>query len=522
MVDILDHRGEPMRARAPTGQQSADLEWLHREFEGHPVRGLTPARLASLLEEIERGDLRALAELGNDLEERDSHIFTEVSKRRRALLSIPWSIEPPEDATAEEARLAERTREIVNGIPDLEDLILDLADAILKGWSCVEIEWRRRDGGWIPALHHRPPSWFTVHPDDRNTLRLRDGTAWGVALQPLGWIVHVHRARSGYLTQCALSRILAWPFLFKAFGLRDFADFLNIYGIPFRLGTYPPGATDDERATLLRAVTMLGRRAGAIIPEGMMIEIRDAARAGAQDPFRAMIDWGEASISRAVLGGTLTTIASPTGIGEGASGVQDEVRHELLHGDALQIGSTLSRDLVAPIAALNGAGRATRAPRWRYDTERHADIVAWSGALPRLVSAGMSIPERWAMRRLGIPAPESGEPVLRMAGAPARDPARESLRALLRTAAPASDADVPEIQALRLNGDAGGAMDTIIDALRAEAARDDAGGLRALAERLMRRWPDLDRTRLAAVMGEAFVAAELAGRYEVVEGDGDD
>ena len=109
--------------------------------------------------------------------------------------------------------------------------------------------------------------------------------------------------------------MLAWPWLFKNFAVRDLAEFLEIYGLPLRLGTYNPNTSDDKaRATLLRAVIGIGHDAAAIVPEGMKIEFKEAAK-GESTPFDSMIGLMERSTSKAVLGGTLTS-------GEGEHGTQ--------------------------------------------------------------------------------------------------------------------------------------------------------------------------------------------------------
>ncbi len=42
-------------------------------------------------------------------------------------------------------------------------------------------------------------------------------------------------------------------------------EFLEIYGLPIRLGKYPSGATSDEKMTLLRAVMMIAMLAGQFL-----------------------------------------------------------------------------------------------------------------------------------------------------------------------------------------------------------------------------------------------------------------
>ena len=69
-----------------TGTQTerAELSFLPDEFGDHPGTNLTPKKAAALLLAAEQGDLKALAERADDMEERDTHLFAELSKRRRA------------------------------------------------------------------------------------------------------------------------------------------------------------------------------------------------------------------------------------------------------------------------------------------------------------------------------------------------------------------------------------------------------------------------------------------------------
>ena len=81
-----------------------------------------------------------------DMEERDGHILSEMSKRRRAVSGLPWEIEPPSNATPEEEKATIRLQELMQEIDDIDAVFFDTTDAIGKGFSCQEIEWYRVDG----------------------------------------------------------------------------------------------------------------------------------------------------------------------------------------------------------------------------------------------------------------------------------------------------------------------------------------------------------------------------------------
>ncbi|HII2616922.1 TPA: phage portal protein family protein [Escherichia coli] len=218
-----------------------------------------------------------------------------------------------------------------------------------------------------------------------------DASYHGLELQPFGWFMHRAKSRTGYVGTNGLVRTLIWPFIFKNYSVRDFAEFLEIYGLPMRVGKYPTGSTNREKATLMQAVMDIGRRAGGIIPMGMTLDFQSAAD-GQSDPFMAMIGWAEKAISKAILGGTLTTEAGDKGarsLGE----VHDEVRREIRNADVGQLARSINRDLIYPLLALNSDSTIdiNRLPGIVFDTSEAGDITALSDAIPKL-AAGMRIP----------------------------------------------------------------------------------------------------------------------------------
>jgi phage gp29-like protein len=517
MVTLYDHLGQPVRASELRGEvQTARVGYLAQEFAEHPSRGLTPSKLARILEDAERGDLTSQARLGEDMEEKDAHIYAELSKRRRCVLGVDWRLEPPREASAREKEETARVEDIVRGL-DWETIVYDAAAAVLYGYSCQEIEWDRSGGEWRPkSVSYRPADWFMTPPELRDELRLRTLDVAGEPLRPFGWIVHRHKAKSGYLVRAALTRVLAWPFLFRNYSARDLAEFLEIYGLPLRLGKYPPGAGEPEKSTLMRAVVGIGHAAGGIIPEGMSIEFQEAAKGGSE-PFMQMIDWAERSISKAILGGTLTSQTSSSGGGAYALGqVHNEVRRDILDSDLRQIAATMTHFLVEPLAQLNTS--MAHIPRWVFDNREMADISAYAEALPKLVNIGFHIPLAWAHEQLGIPVASEDEPALEAASLPGFQGAQGDFAAAKSTASGGlvSARDVVEVQSERLEEESAAPFSGMIDAIKKIV--DAAGSLEELRDGLLSAWPDMDAAAFAAVMGEALSAAQLAGRFDILEG----
>lgn len=478
IMKILDHRGVPFEPAQLQEPQTARLAHLQSEYATHPSRGLTPPKLASILQRAEQGDLTSQHELFQDMEEKDAHLFSELQKRRLALQTLDWDVVPPPNASAAEKSLAAYAKEMLGEMADFEDLVFNMSDAIGHGFAALELEWKTVEGQLLPVTAtHRPQSWFRLPQTpgvDRNELRLRDNSADGEVLWSFGWMLHRHSSRSGYISRAGLFRVLAWPFLFKNYAVRDLAEFLEIYGLPLRLGTYNPSATKEDKAALLRAVVSIGHDAAAIIPEGMTIDFQKAAD-GMDGPFSAMVQHMEAMMSKAILGGTLTS-------GEGSHGTQalgnvhNEVRHDLKKADARQFGSGLTSQVVYPILAVNkGFTDRRRCPRLVFDTQEPEDLKLYSDAVPKLVGMGMRIPQTWAHEKLKIPQAQAQDAVLVVArpeeslpplerpepGQGKDAPARAKLKAQ-----PTATADELDQLALEMMGEWQDAADPMRDAVQ--------------------------------------------------------
>jgi len=325
--------------------------------------------------------------------------------------------------------------------------------------------------------------------------------------------MHTHRAKPGYITRAGIHRILAWTFLFKNFSVRDFAEFLEIYGLPLRLGKYQRDATKKEQSTLLKAVLGIGHSAGGIIPQGMEIEFQEAAKGGS-DPFIAMIQWAEKSQSKAILGQTLSADVGNSG-SFAAAKVHEGVRHDILAADARQVSSTLTRDLVYPIGALNGwITDNRRGPRFVFETDLPEDKALFADAIPKLVAVGLQIPSSYVHEKLMIPTAKDGEPVLRLES-PAPAPAPTALSSVAKlTESPPSpneykdqavlDQSLDGLTAEMLNAQ----MVGILKPIREQAEKNPNDLLAQLAQV----YPDMDDAALIKQMTQLIFVADTWGR----------
>lgn len=566
MSTILGLDGKPLDMtvvmRGLQQPQTAELGAIRQEFDRHPAKGLTPARLAKVMLDAEQGDLVAQCELADDMEERDAHLYAELGKRRGAITALEWSIEAPENASAEEEKLTEQVRDWVgmltahaNGVDGgMEVLLGAMTAAVLPGFAPIELTWNLQadNSGRQVLIPHgvlQPQRWFTTSADRRRFL-LRsqskqvpgtDGlpAVMGEELRPLAWLMHVHPARNGYLARMSLARVLFWPYLFKNYAVRDLAEFLEIYGLPLRLGKYPAGAGDDEKLTLLRAVTDIGHNAAGIIPQGMALEFQ-AAAAGTEVPFVAMWDRLDAAESKAILGQTLTASEGTHGT-QALGNVHNDVRMDIRAADAELYEGSFTRQIIAPLCMLNAPGvNMRRLPRLVIDTGEAEDLAAYAENLPKLVGVGLGIKKKWVYDKLRIPEPQEGDELLAAPvpppaapgapGAPGQKPGQpataeqrntfaklvaQALATQVTQAGPPRDLvdELVDEQAAQWQP----LLGPMVEPLLAELDKALASGesLEAFAARLPEIIPRLDAQPITQALARAAFSARLAGEADL-------
>lgn len=567
MTTILGPDGKPLDVRAIMRgieePQTSRLGTIRTEWAKHPARGLTPAKLASIMQAAEQGDLVQQAELAEDMEERDAHLYAELGKRRGAITALQWSVEEPEKATPEEKKLTEQVRDWMgmltahaNGVDGgMEVLLGAMTGGVLTGYAPIELTWSLQADATgrqvrVPHCVAQPQSWFTTSADRRKFL-LRSQTnqipgvdglppVMGEELRPLAWLMHVHPARNGYLARMSLARVLFWPYLFKNYAVRDLAEFLEIYGLPLRLGKYPSGASDDEKRTLLQAVTDIGHNAAGIIPQSMLLEFQ-AAAAGTEVPFVAMWDRLDAAQSKAILGQTLSASEGQRG-SQALGKVHNEVRMDIRDADAELYEASITRQIILPLCLLNAPGvNLRRLPSFELDTGEPEDLQIYADNLPKLAKAGLKIGVDWVHDKLRIPKPEEGEEVLEVAepapapgmpgkpgqpGQPAAKPTPAAFAALiaqaLATQAGAATQGGPPRDLVDELVDEQAAqwaplLGPLVEPLLAEVDKALASGesLQAFAARLPEIIPRLDAQPITQALARAAFSARLAGEADV-------
>lgn len=480
------------------------------------VNTLDPSRLASAFAAADQGFITEQASLYELIEEQDPHIFSELAKRRRAVTGLGWQLHPPKDANQTELDRTVELQEMLTAIPRFEDAQYDLTDAIAKGFTALEIDWQT-GSQWLPrALNFVPQRMFRT---DQNTAVL-SYLKMGIPepLREWGWVVHEHRAKSGYIEQSALFRVLAWTYAYKAYNIRDMQRFLEVYGLPLRLGKYPAGIGKEQRDELLRAVRNIGNDGAGVVPSTMSIDFIDA-QAGKVDDFINATAYWEQKQSKAILGGELDGKTTS----EARIMIYDKVRREILLHDVRQIEPTINQQLLHPIALINGMFAEGRMPKFGYETEESVDQVKMVKVLNDGAAMGMEIDVDYAHTVTQIPRAKEGAKLLLATKAKPTDanptgqikPADAALTRLVALAKEAQQTDVTGLYAAKLAAMTAPHEEALTQQIAAIVA--ESGGFDEALDKIaaLQAMPSKEWVEIIA---KGMAAANLAGRADVVDG----
>ncbi len=474
------------------------------------VNTVDPGVLAGAFAQADQGFLSEQAALFELIEEQDPHIFAELAKRRRAVTGLGWKLHPPKDANQSEIDRTTELQDMLSVIPRFEDAQYDLTDAIGKGFAALEIDWKPGNV-WLPqALNFVPQRLFRSDQDTAVLSLLKMGVP--EPLRKWGWIIHEHRAKSGYIEQSALFRVLAWTYAYKAYNIRDMQRFLEVYGLPLRLGKFHGGIGKEARDQLLRAVRGIGNDGAGIIPSTMSIDFIQASKTGTVDDFLSATRYWEEKQSKAILGGDLDGKTTS----EARITIYDKVRREILLHDVRQIEPTLNTQLLKPIALINGLFSEDRLPKFCYETEESVDQVKLVKVLNDGAAMGMEIDVDYAHQITQIPRAKQGAKLLLAASAPPdaipAKPADTALTRLVALARQAQDTDVTGLYAAQLaalTAPHEAALVQQISAIVAESGSFDEAldKIAALSTPPNKDW--------AEAIAQGMAAANLAGKADV-------
>ena len=292
--------------------------------------------------------------------------------------------------------------EEINGIIDSLEFERLLEDIIWsRFWGISVDEFVFSDEGFdfcsIPRKHIRPKEKMIVRQQSDST-----GISYDRDTMIIQW---------GKDDDLGLLLKVAPYVIYKRGGFGDWAQFVELFGMPQRIGKY--NSTDEaSRRLLIQAFETAGAAPYLVVPKESEIEttlMSGSTNGALYNDFRQACN---EEILITILGQTMTTR-------DGASLSQSQVHlavQEKKHRSDRRYVIRMLNKYFRPL--LERRGYPVRDGVFQFVDKRNELTVDELSTLSGL----MPIPRSWAYERFGIPAPQNGEEVLGSARNPQKDP----------------------------------------------------------------------------------------------------
>lgn len=366
------------------------------------------SEIQSMLRSAEQGDPTRLFAYYRDLMLSGSHVQSEFSKRKLAILGDTLSVLPIDKTNADDLRAAAACRQAIEDCENWTDGLTFLMDSCLYPVSVCEHIFRPADqpqdaGHEVPlrytlkkfepvnyallcfrgayefrasglpagngaALRTEPELdvwekdlrfWST----NEDGMILRDTTR-SYPADAMRHIVHRGHLLIGVRDNWGgpMRSIIFWNLLAQL-GRDWFGRLMERYGNPFIVAK--TDKTDKAGVDFLTEALSLSTKIGGLVVDvETEIDLKEAMLSGAADGYEKFLGVCHREISKVIVGQDLSAQSAPTGMGSGVANLQAGVRQDIRMFDQLKLGETLQKQLFTRFLRINGIKGAVPKIRW--------------------------------------------------------------------------------------------------------------------------------------------------------------
>lgn len=295
----------------------------------------------------------------------DSHLWSVIQQRKSGVLGLDFQL----DKNDSNDILYNLVADLLNDSDiDIYNVIDQVLDCVLFGYSVFEIMWEKKNGYFIPSqILEKPRDWF--YYDNTNNLKLKKNGKDDIDLPDYKFLVATHK--KSYINpygQKTISRCF-WPVSFKRGGLKFWVTFTEKYGMPYIIGKLPRGVEKEKYNQLLLSLDNMVQDAVAVIPDDGSVEVKEFARQSSVESYERFLYFMNTEISKAIITQTLTTEVQDKGT-YAASSTHQEQLQAVVKADKRIVQSFINK-LIKYIALINFGDVQT--PIFKFTEEERID-----------------------------------------------------------------------------------------------------------------------------------------------------
>ena len=309
------------------GRTATTLGPVGDNISTHPLRGLTPERVTSILNQVYTvGWMLDWACLVEDVLRYDSQVKTLHQSATEALTGAPFTVEPA-DASDEARAIADYQQAVLDDIGDWPRAVGRLQLGNAQGYALEEALYEERTvrfpfrGSPVEVSGPTPVGFSTVHAkhtrwDLSQGARLELDTSSGFVVPP-SWKFPFYESDEPYeIRNRGWMTAAVWLAMIRSGAWARWGITLSTWGVRSAYGLCDPSLWQDEkrRAEMLQALRDVGQGLPAIFTEDFKIEASPSVLdADTRGMHASLISAINLELSKLIIGSVLTTEISGTG-----------------------------------------------------------------------------------------------------------------------------------------------------------------------------------------------------------------
>jgi phage gp29-like protein len=355
-----------------------------------------------LWEQIKWNPWLAMA-IYEDMEDKDSTLFSCLEKRRDGVLALPRRIVPASDKR-QDKKIAEFIEDTLNNywagdtssldedsneIP-FESFLAEALEAVGDGVTIGEIIFAAaRDRIYISEVKFKPQHLFAFGATQvanystslmtyaqTGKLCLRAGVmienfGMGAELPEHKFFVFSYRSRKGNRWGSALKKKVFWQVWIKKAAAKGWLRYID-KGSGTVVARYNDGAAADEQKKASEAANAVQEESAVAIPKKFLLEVHEMVRNIGSSHKELVDDFCNAEISRAIVGQTLTGRGSDGGGSRALGEVHERVESKKVENDANALAAIINKRIIRPLVLMNFGANA-KSPLFKFVCEPEED-----------------------------------------------------------------------------------------------------------------------------------------------------
>lgn len=340
--------------RRGLGEKSEYCAWAETI---NPLRGLTEQKARDIFDDARRGIYADLTWLYQEIEAADPTLLACTERRESVVGASDWKIV---------ACNPERTRGYDQMLAD--DQAAFLREAYGRADDSLSEVAEHLERGFFRGFAHARPVYgegdatlegFELYDPWNFAYDRLSGQWWWNPDATSLYSDNMTPVPEGELVSVVRQRHIDYPalliFIRAALGEKKYGVWLERYGIPPVTVIMPPEAAKGDEQAYFDAAQKLAAAGYGAVPNGTTVSYATEARG--VNPFLEFLRHQQELVVLMATGGTLTSLASPTGIGSGASDAQMAVWREIVRRDIRVSARAINRTVTPRLLARRFPGR---------------------------------------------------------------------------------------------------------------------------------------------------------------------